>query len=69
MCPSGTIETVAQYTIFNKGGRSVRILIKGLVPERDFKIQTPVGDVITHGSNSIHKYSQLDYFLLLIPQS
>ena len=65
--PSGTVATEVHGTIWYKDERAGRIPTNRLVPERDFAIWTLVGDVITHGSDQIRKYSRLDCFLLMLP--
>ena len=52
-----TISTKVHHTILYKDKRGVTIPINRLVPERYFVIRTPVGEVVTHGYDKIHKYS------------
>ena len=41
--------------------------INGAIPDRDFGIRTPVGEVITRNSDNSNKYSQFNYLLFMFP--
>ena len=44
---------------------AVTLNVHGAILERNFGIQTSIGEVTTHGSDCSNKYLHLDYFLFM----
>ena len=63
----GTPTVVVHDTKWYKDDLVSSIDINGAIPDRDFGIRTPVGEVITRNSDKPNKYSRFDYLLFMFP--
>ena len=63
--PLSTTTVVLHDTEWYKDDLVSSIDINGSIPDRDFVIRTPVGEVITHNSENPNKYSLLNYLLFM----
>ena len=63
----GTPTVVVHDTRWYKDDLVASIDMNGAIPDRDFGIRTPVGEVITRNSDKPNKYSRFDYLLFMFP--
>lgn len=41
--------------------------VNGVIPPRSWHVRTPVGDLVSAGSDPLHRHSRLQYFLFMFP--